>query len=50
MDICEKLIDMVSNYPLLWNKNYPDYRDLLKKTMTWEHIAEELGIDIGELF
>lgn len=38
-----KLIELVKQNRHLYDKNHSDYRDLLKKDMTWKEIAAKLG-------
>jgi len=42
MDLLEKLILEVQNYPLLYNKALKDYKNLIKKADAWLIIASNL--------
>ena len=45
----EALIELVSKYPVLWNKNNPRYRDNQYRENIWQSIGEELQIETGKL-
>lgn len=40
----EKLISLVSNYPLLYDAKHRDYGDLHKRDAIWQQIAGEMSV------
>ncbi|XP_067620087.1 transcription factor Adf-1-like [Eurosta solidaginis] len=46
MDDC-KLIEFVRDFPCLYDKANPDFKDANKKSAAWKDTAENLGVDVA---
>lgn len=46
----EKLIDLVRNYPILYDMKSKDYKDNVKKAEAWTDIAIKLCLESGKRF
>lgn len=44
----ERLIDLVKNYPILYNMKNKYYKDINKKATVWKEIAIQLDLEDGE--
>lgn len=40
----EKLIEQVRKYPVLYNTEHSDYKNVLMKAQTWAKVADESGL------
>ncbi|XP_050689702.1 transcription factor Adf-1-like [Eriocheir sinensis] len=48
MNLDERLIIEVQQYPGLYDQTSPDYRDLRKKETMWQAVADSLGLHVRE--
>jgi len=46
--ICE-LIEGYRNKPVLWDTSRPDYKDRVKKSLAWNDLSEEFGLETAVL-
>lgn len=45
MSMSEQIIEIVKNYPILYDTSHPEYKDKQKKNETMEEIGQFLGVD-----
>ena len=41
----ERLNEAVRKYPALYDKTSIDYRDKRKKSLAWDYVAKEIGLE-----
>lgn len=39
----EQFIEVVKQFPVLWNTQLKDYHNLIKKDVVWKQIVEEIS-------
>lgn len=45
MNLEEKLIELVKENPILYDKQHKDFKNFIKRDKLWKHISKELGVD-----
>ena len=44
-DLLERLISEIYHYPILWNKQAPEYKESHKKRIVWKQISLKLEVE-----